>query len=272
MEPLYNIYFAGQILEGQDLSAVRARMAKLFNASEAVLARLFSGEPQVIKRDCDKATALKYKKAMESAGARPMITAAANDKAQARQGAAPQAGGGKPNTAERIAAIAAAPDVAYPNSDSEAEQDEPEDKGLPPKFTLGPVGCYLVNPDERPTVETPAIDVSDISVEADYGRLAAEQPTPPPAPDTDHYSMGEAGEDIPSLVQDTPAPPPDTSGVDLCPQGTDFSDCVTPDSEAPDLNLADYCLAPEGSDMLEAQFRPRPAAAAPDTSHLSTCD
>lgn len=70
MEARYNIYFAGQLLAGHALAGVRENIARLFNADDATLDKLFSGKAQLVKRDCDKATALKYKQAMEQAGAR----------------------------------------------------------------------------------------------------------------------------------------------------------------------------------------------------------
>ena len=75
METRYNVYFAGQLLPGQELTSVRDKLAKLFNADQQTLEKLFSGKAQLLKRDCDKATALKYKQAMERAGAQPVIKA-----------------------------------------------------------------------------------------------------------------------------------------------------------------------------------------------------
>lgn len=75
MESLYDICFAGQLLDGQELQSVRDRIQKLFKANPETLEKLFSGKTQILKRGCDKATALKYKKAIEAAGAKPMIRA-----------------------------------------------------------------------------------------------------------------------------------------------------------------------------------------------------
>jgi hypothetical protein len=75
MEPLYDVCFAGQLLDGQELQSVRDKIQKLFNANPKTLEKLFSGNTQILKRGCDKATALKYKKAMEAAGAKPEIRA-----------------------------------------------------------------------------------------------------------------------------------------------------------------------------------------------------
>jgi hypothetical protein len=77
-EQRFNIEFAGECLEGHSPEAVRAGLAALFKADAAALERLFSGKRQRIKRDCDKATALKYQKAMTGVGARAIITASAH--------------------------------------------------------------------------------------------------------------------------------------------------------------------------------------------------
>ena len=58
MEARYNVYFAGQLRAGHDLASVRDQLARLFKADTATLDKLFSGKTQLVKRDCDKATAL----------------------------------------------------------------------------------------------------------------------------------------------------------------------------------------------------------------------
>ncbi|MFT4521042.1 MAG: hypothetical protein ACI9JM_003453, partial [Halioglobus sp.] len=101
MEARYNIYYAGQIIDGHDAVTVRKNLAKVFNADEATLNKLFSGKAQLLKRDCDKDTALKYKSAMQTAGALPILreldTAPSDESVTA---------------AQRIAALAAAAEPA----------------------------------------------------------------------------------------------------------------------------------------------------------------
>ena len=69
MNKRFDVYFAGQILDGKDPDNVRANLAKLFKADDSTLDLLFSGKAYLVKRECDRDTALKYKKAMERAGA-----------------------------------------------------------------------------------------------------------------------------------------------------------------------------------------------------------
>lgn len=105
MQERYNVYFAGQVMAGHELGSVRDKLAKLFNADQTTLEKLFSGKPQLIKRECDAATAQKFKSAMERAGALPIVKVA--EAAATTPAAAPA----RPMTAaEKIAALAAAPD------------------------------------------------------------------------------------------------------------------------------------------------------------------
>ncbi len=278
MQPLYNIFFAGEVLEGHERAEVRARLAKLFNAGEATLEKLFSGKPQLVKRECDKATALKYKQAMEKAGARPVIKAVsasqAADAAAPRQAAGsgasqPPAAEKKLSMAERIAALAEAPDITY----SKPEPEAPPTPEVDPEtgLSLAPAGTHLLSAEERlqAVVAGVEIDVSNLATEGNYDRLSNEPPPAPPAPDTTHLDMGAVGETIPTLPSNVTPITPDTDGINLSPAGTDFSDCSAVDEEFPELDLTHMAVAPEGSDVLEAQYRRRHDEAAPNTDHLS---
>ncbi len=109
MEPLYTVYFGGEVLAGQDPAGVRERLGQLFKVGDGTLDRLFNGKLHVLKRDCDKATALKYKQAMERAGAKPVIKPAGETGATPPAARPSTAGTG--SAAEKIAALAAAPDM-----------------------------------------------------------------------------------------------------------------------------------------------------------------
>jgi hypothetical protein len=75
MEPLYDIYFSGQLVEEFEAAEVRDNLVKLFKVNTVALEKLFSGKPQPIKRGVDKAGAIKYKTAMARAGAVAVIKA-----------------------------------------------------------------------------------------------------------------------------------------------------------------------------------------------------
>lgn len=267
----YSIYFAGQLLDGHEPGAVRARLAKLFNADQATLDKLFSGKAQLIKRDCDKPTALKYKQAMEKAGARPvvkLVDAPAGGQAPAQQSAV-----------DKIAALANAPDLGrYRGAPQEAGKTTAEPPasattaGDQETFDLAPAGADVLRPGERREVVEQEVDTAGLELDEAGQRLAAEAPAPPPAPDTSHLSAAAAGESIPNLPSDVEPLAPDVSGLDLSPAGTDFSDCVGPEAEVPELDLSGIDLAPPGTEVLEQQYRKQAQGQAPATDHLSLED
>jgi hypothetical protein len=268
MDPLYDICFAGDILEGQDLASVKLKMAALFKADDATVLKLFSGKTQYVKRNCDRSTALKYKKAIEQAGARPIVRAAAG-------AAKPSEAVAKPaqdtSAAQRIAALAGAAGVSRGNPDRPVQADPDQQVSPvddPDEFDLAPAGSEVLRPEERVAPVSPHIDTSAIEVLETGGNLSPAAPPPPPAPDTDHLSMGEVGEDIPTLASTTPALSPDISGIALSPENSDFSDCAAPPATAPQLDLSALNLAPGGADILEPEYRKKDDAQAPATDHL----
>lgn len=269
MEARYNVYFSGQILEGQELPTVRANMAKLFNADEATLNKLFSGKAQLVKRDCDKATALKYKQAIEKAGASPIIKTAEATPAPSRT--APVR---KPMTAaERIAALASAPDLgAQPEAADSQVSPEPADRPFEGNIALTPSGTEVLSAEERTGPVASSVNTPDLDVDTSGQRLSDTPPTPPAAPDTSHLSEGAVGELLPTLPSSLQQLNPDTSGISLSPDGTDFSDCAAPDSNAPELDLSGIDLAPPGADVLEPKYRKKQDTPPPPTDHLALED
>jgi hypothetical protein len=269
MEARYNIYFAGQLLEGQDLATVRSKLAKIFNANEQMLDKLFSGKTQLLKRDCDKATALKYKQAIERAGAQPVIKAVAAAPVETTPVTPAM------SSAEKIAALAAAPEEIRYGSSSEpaaaaaapAQEDFTADG-----VGLAPVGSDVLREDERSTPVAREIDTSGLTVDASAQRLSEEPAAPPAAPDTSHLDMGEVGEMIPNLPSHEEPLSPNIDNIDLAPDGTDFSDCAAPEAAEPVLDLSELNLAPEGAELLEEEYRNKHQATAPATDHIALED
>lgn len=272
MEPRYNVYFAGEVLPEQDSDSVRRRVQALFKADEPTLARLFSGKPQLIKRECDKATALKFKQALERAGAKPVIKRlppAQEAPAQARPAdPAPM------TMAERLAALTgeqapAAPDAPPTAAGADAPTSPPATDPEDDAFELSPPGSDVLRPQERARPVQREVDTSALSLAATGERLSQPAPQGAPAPDTAHLSVAAPGETIPNLPRDTAVPAPDISGLDLAPEGSDFSDCAAPPARPPELNLDAMEVAPPGSELLDSRYRRETTVAAPDTSHLS---
>ncbi|MEQ9464726.1 MAG: hypothetical protein RJQ10_13775 [Haliea sp.] len=235
MSERFDVLFAGQLLEGCDAATVRSNLGRLFKADEATLDKLFSGKPQILKRDADEATARKYQQALENAGARPVLRPCA----EAAQAATPTA-------------AATAPQAG---------------------LTLAPPGTDVLGPGERATAVAPSVAAPSFDVAATGEHLADPAPAAPPPPDTSHLTLGAVGADIPGLSAAQPVVPVAISAhLALEPEGGDLSDCAPPPAPAPSLDLSRLELADAGADVLEEQYRKRDTTTAPDTSRLSLED
>lgn len=270
MQERYNVYFAGQVMAGHELGSVRDKLAKLFNADQPTLEKLFSGKPQLIKRECDAATAQKFKSAMERAGALPIVKVA---EAAATTPAAPPA---RPMTAaEKIAALAAAPDETRFKKPAAASADAAPDAGDAANggISLAPPGTDVLRAEERARPVVRNVDTSGLAVDNSATRLSDVPPPPPAAPDTSHLSMGDVGDSIPNLASDAEPLVLDLDGLELSAAGTDFSDCAAPDPEPAPLDLSHLtALAPGAVPTEEALHRQRIPVAVPSTDHLALKD
>jgi len=83
MSNTFEVVFSGEVLDGFDPAETRAKIGKLFNADEAKIARLFSGNSVVIKKGLDETTANKYLGAFKNAGAKAIVRDAAAPAAEA---------------------------------------------------------------------------------------------------------------------------------------------------------------------------------------------
>jgi hypothetical protein len=262
MDELYDVYFAGQVLDGQDPQQVRSQLARLFNADEATLDRLFSGKPSLVKRGCDRATAGKYKSAMEKAGAVPVIRAQHSD----AETAAPQTAAGK------IAALAAAPEQGQYQQESPQAESAAELEASEGDIGLAPPGTEVLMESERTSPVTREIDTSALQVDIAAARLSEESDVPPVTLDTSHLSVAETGATIPNLPSSETPLSPDTDSISLSEPGWDLSDCAAPDAPPPSLDLSGLTAEPAGSDILEEQYRKRDQGSMPATDHLSLSD
>ncbi|MEZ4524470.1 MAG: heavy metal-binding domain-containing protein [Desulfobacterales bacterium] len=68
-EKKYDLIFEGKVAEGQNRSTVAKNLMNLLKTDQSGVKRLFSGEPAVIKKGMDRETAMKYKQAVNKAGA-----------------------------------------------------------------------------------------------------------------------------------------------------------------------------------------------------------
>jgi len=65
----FKIIFEGKIIQGQDSEKVRSNLATLFKVKPDQINNFFTGKPIVLKNNLTDETALKYKQAINNAGA-----------------------------------------------------------------------------------------------------------------------------------------------------------------------------------------------------------
>lgn len=163
-ETRYDIVFRGDLVLGQNIVEVKARLQKLFKADAARIDALFSGRPVTLKRNLDDVAAQKYRQVLQQAGIQVQV------KVSVGPGTAPAPG--------RAGAQAA-----------------PAASGSTAGLRLMPVG-ELLRPEERPSLTPVQVDVSAISLKPQTGNLvdASELPVnempPPVIPDLDVAAPG----------------------------------------------------------------------------------
>lgn len=254
-EKRFNIIFKGEIVGGADEATVKANVAKLFKANDKVLARLFSGEPVAIKKDVDKAGAMKYRALMKKAGA---ICYAQDPGAPLESAGAAQA--------KQTQTVVAQPNQSpsqTTKSDSPGAQNT--DTSSDETWSLAPAGSVLVEPKAIEGVEIPDIDSITL---APVGADVLENPEPvsfEELPDVSGIDLAPVGADVADPVEQELVEMPDVGAIDLAPVGADVADPVEKD-EPPPPDVSNISLAPVGADVTD----PEPEKPEPDVdiSHI----
>jgi hypothetical protein len=230
----FDIFFAGECLDGFEAGAVRAALATLFRADDRTLDRLFSGKRQRIKAGVDAATAKRYQVAMGEAGARAVVL--------------------------RVAAASA--DSAAPDTDTAQGS-----------LTLAPVGSDVLRPGERRPVAASPPPTEHLSV-ADAGEDLAPPRSPAQAPlAAPDFEVASLGSDLaePPMAS-SPPPVPGSLSLSLAAPEHDLSDCARRPESGPPPQTEHLALALPGSDLLTAGERARPEPVPPRTDHLHLDD
>jgi hypothetical protein len=254
-EKRFNIVFKGEISPGADEATVKANVAKLFKANDKVLARLFSGEPIAIKKDVDKAGAMKYRALMKRAGAISYAQDVSEplDASSSKPAAKAEPVSSKPQPS--------APQAAKSETQKTSDVDAPE-------WGVAPAGSIIVEHEEVEAAEIP--DISSMSM-AEVGADIVENPEEmefQEIADLD-ADLAPVGSDMGEENEVVPVEIPDLGGLDLAPVGADVADPVEHnDPEPPDVSSIG--LAPVGADVAD----PEPEKAAPqvDISHIKLED
>ncbi len=279
MEKRYDIIYAGELLPGMNPIDVRQSLGKLFQADNAMLDLLFSGNEQSIKRGCDEQLARRYKKGMEQAGARVIIRLssatiqAAEAVPGAKQSEPTPAPPDKTSVADRVAALLGQPDTAPGESHPSTPAPETEGKPAPAQTGIGlaPPGTPMLKDAERNKTPPANVDTGDMALSAP-GPLPAAPEIAAVSVKTDHLNVAPAGQNLAPPVSQTDHRIPKTDGISLAPEGTDFADCAALPVPSLDLDLHGLVLAEAGALLLETRYRETGDTALPDTSGISLSD
>jgi hypothetical protein len=242
----YDIYLSGQLAEGITAAAAAAALAQLFRSTPAAMAGLVTGKPQLLKRNVDRATAARYREALQRAGIMVAF----------RQ--LPAADTAQPPS----------PPPVQPATTPASESAAPETPPSPAGLGLAPVGGDLLNPEERHHPQPVQVDISayQLAPAGELERLL--QAPPPPAPATDHFDLAPAGSDLLSDRTTPPLATVDAGDFSLAPAGALLE--TLPNSAEPVApDTSHLGIAPAGSDLLDPDQRNRPTPPPPATDHLS---
>lgn len=204
-EPLYDIFFSGQIMQGRDPAEVRENIARIFKASPKQLEFLFSGSHAMVKQGLDQEAAVKYRVAFRDAGALVDVVPA----------------GEQPATKE-------------PQTETRSSIQPADQITLLPANTGSLIDCAK-------TVEpAPLPEISGISMAPTGGSLidCAKIVEPVPLPDISVLSMAPTGSNI-DEIETAPPADIDTSALSLNPPNTgSLEECHVepPVAEIPDIS------------------------------------
>lgn len=235
MDEVYRLVFRGEVLEGQHPAVVRRRLAQAASFDDAVLDRLFSGRPVVLKRAADKATAARFQALFKKAGARLRVMPLE------REGSA----GAEPTGAAGV-------EAAVPSSD----------------FELLPAGADVLRQDERMPWRPRQIDTSGLALEKASFRVA-EPPSEPSGPDVSHLTLGVVGENLgpTRAAPDTPVSAPE---LEVAAPGAVLGTRRAAPIPPLDVDNLQFDVAEPGSDLDQRERPPPPSV--PDVSHLTVDD
>lgn len=268
MSELFNVVFRGDILPGHALPTVKAQMAQLFKLDEARLAAVFSGKPVVLKKDCDAATAEKFKAALTRVGADAEI----RPSAAAAPVAAPTAPK-PPASAPPPVPLSSTSNAPSPRLVA-AQAPAPAAPAASGGMKLAPVGPVLTEAERAAQRKPPVqIKIDHIGLEKRASSFAAadEKPAAAKRPEIKAPDFGIAAvggdllkDDEKRVYEELEI---DLSAFEVAEIGADM---LSEDDKVPlpimEIEELSAELAPVGADM--AQIKKPPPPPPPKTDHL----
>lgn len=208
----FDVYFSGEILEGQDIQQVRAAVGKLFRLSGAKLDALFCGETKRIKKGLDVDQSGRFREVFREAGAIVQIVVA----------------GQKPPTPPQVSPsaekTASGLQLAPMGSSLSAQPRDVESTTPLATPATGELEIAPIGPLSSASSPPPAnIDTSSLQVEsATSGSLEEFSATVEPAPLPDISSLEIAQDDKPieEARQEIGESIPDTGHLEAVPPNT----------------------------------------------------
>ena len=203
---LYDIFFRGGVMPGENLVTVKGNLAKLFKANAKQIDAMFSGRAIVIKKSLSKDAALQYQSAMEKAGARVILREKSNSPDNSTSSPTPSPATSTASNPANTQKLVTPPPVQTPT---------PDDSSL----DLAPAGSDVLTESERTPFVPANIDTSAIQLTSAFAEPEIDNTPPPPPPNTDHISVAAVGSDI--LAEKPPEPPKpdiDLSGMEVAPR------------------------------------------------------
>ena len=241
-EQLFDIIFRGDIVFGQPIGDVKARLAQLFKSDAAKIDSLFSGRPVPLKRGLDLASAHKYRDALLKAGALVDVASAQGQVSEKQ--------------IQNPVPIAPKAEVSG--------------------WTLAPVGSNLLQPAERVIVEPLHIDTSEYVLRPEGGYLlepSERHSVDEPSVIAPNFIVAEAGAVLvrSDEKQELPLVEIDVGDWDIAALGED----LLLESEKPAVAVLsvpalDIGLAPVGSDL--GQIKQKVIPVVPDITGICLVD
>lgn len=232
----FDIYFSGELIDGQDPEQAKQQVGKLFKASNSQLKRLFSGKPVAVKKDVDLDTASRYRLAFRKAGALVKIRSCPQTPASTEPALSMDETNGvdapaEPMEREKPAEIHTGNMTLSPANSGSLEDCAPKVDTAPvPDISTMSMAAPGATVDDTPQPEPIPLETGDLSmVDGKDWTLEDCQPAALPKVMPDLDSLALAGKDDESHIppEPPPLPMPDFNGMTLEPRQTASDDAET---------------------------------------------
>ncbi len=265
MADFFNIVFAGEISGGADPAAVRANIARIFKASDAMVEKLFSGQRIAVKKAVDQATAMKYRAVMKQAGAIAHIEPCDE---QGKPLAAP-APAPAPVQAERVTPVASAP-AAPVSAPASMPASAPAAAAAPQPETMAQRVARLHAEQEaanalkpKPDAPPPPAVVERVETWKLFpvGSVLSEIKTAPAPmmPTVRNFGLANLGTELlqpeeRAELAPVPVAVPDVSAIKMAPRGSDLIKAEEKAAEIPvAVDISSMTMAPPNTEVLKPE-------------------